>query len=560
MESPSLVTTEQPLIQPEQSVLHAAPRQVKLFKGQIILNPTINKKNFFTYMIFNLYMGIILIPINLLQAPLLTITYGLSPAASANANSIVQICQLVFQLLLAPWVGFVCDKYSRKLLIIAGVIAVTTSTVLLPNLPGIYPYYVFVLLLQCFGFLCLNIPPLLADYIDYETKGRVAGIITVISSGGSFLATLLEQVGDLRTTINDKFYEFGGITMVLGLIITFGLKGGQYHKKLRHDLKAEGAKKSLRASGVQVYDASSSQDELLENADESYTSEEREAPVISRGVIKLPESDEENTMANTINTIDRETSRNIGYIESSLNNEVSINNQIEVRSPHANRNGPAGPVGSVRASQGHEHEEKAGFMIGIREAKNPWILLGYLCGFLWFSSMNLLGFVFVTYVVSLAGDDGAASQSYALTNKQSLVGTICAIILGFGADKYDKFKQIVFYMICSAVSVIMIILMPSPYHAEAYIAMVFFGISAAGFVIFLNQLLSKYATPKYRASVNAVGTMCVITGGALVNIVGVYISQFDPRLPFFLYLGLLAIAFAMVIYVYAAKKDIIKNL
>lgn len=102
---------QQPLLSQKQ------PPQIKLLGGQVILNPSISKINFFSYLLYSAFMGIIFIPIGLLQVPLMTNIYHLSSSERATANSIVQFLQLALKLLITPILGFVCDKYGESFLL-----------------------------------------------------------------------------------------------------------------------------------------------------------------------------------------------------------------------------------------------------------------------------------------------------------------------------------------------------------------------------------------------------------------------------------------------------------
>jgi len=230
MTNSSFEDSQKPLIIPEDLHQKSAPSQVKLFNNQIILNPSISKTNFIAFLLYSFYVGTILLPLNALQEPLLTNIYNLSASEAADANSLFQLTQIGAQVLLAPLFGFLCDKYGRKMFIIIGVIMLTISIAVLPNLPNVYPSFFFLQAVLGVGILAINISPFLADYIDNQTKGRVAGIATVFNFLGAATATLINQFADLTKNLNQQYYKLGALDLVIGIIIIFGLKGGQYYK------------------------------------------------------------------------------------------------------------------------------------------------------------------------------------------------------------------------------------------------------------------------------------------------------------------------------------------
>lgn len=263
--------SQKPLIIPGESEDKATLPQASLFNNQIILNPSISKTNFIAFLLYSFFVGTILLPLNALQEPLLTNIYNLTASEAADANSLFQLTQIGASVLLAPLFGFLCDKYGRKMFIVIGVIVLTISIVLLPNLPNAYPSFFFLQVLLGVGVLAINISPFLADYIDNRTKGRVAGIATVFNFLGAATATLINQFADLNKNLKQQYYKLGALDLVIGIIIIFGLKGGQYYKnfsdktqeRAKEITESESEKEALGASnlenstiGVAINDAS----------------------------------------------------------------------------------------------------------------------------------------------------------------------------------------------------------------------------------------------------------------------------------------------------------------
>ena len=77
----------------------------------------------------------------------------------------------------------------------------------------------------------MTIAPLLADYIDDRTKGRVSGLTSLMVYVSAFSVTYLNESMDLTKNIALKYYEIAGAAVFIGLAAAIGLKGGRYHKK-----------------------------------------------------------------------------------------------------------------------------------------------------------------------------------------------------------------------------------------------------------------------------------------------------------------------------------------
>jgi len=518
------------------------PPQISLFGGQVILNPSISRVNFFCYLLNSMYFGVIFIPIGLLQVPLMSNIYHLSPAERAKANSLIQLLQLALKMLIAPLLGFLCDKYGRKFLVVFGMLFFNATIFITPNLPSFYPWYVFHQLIQEIAILAVIAPPLLADYIDYETKGRVAGLNGVIVYVCSFVATYVNEGIDF-TKIETTYHQIGIAGMAISTVILLGLKGGAYHKKLFFDKKAIDAKKSLAQACPEEYEKLVADLEEVEGTLEEQEKEAEEGQAI----------DVENigTHIKSYYIQNNPTDTDEGNQRNALNVNPSVVSE--------NENKPSNnPTISMKSNRPHK-EMQPGFMAGLKEAKNPWILISFICGFLMMSIGGCLNFVLVTYVIYLAGED-ATNQAIVLTNKHYLVGALTALFFGFFADKYNKFKLLVFVLINSIIATLLLISTTDPYSWIAYLSMVFYGVAICGFMTTSMQLQSKYANAKFRASVGAVGGMFSVIGGASINVLGVYLMQYSVYIPFYLYLAFSVSAAVLLGVIYAKKKEILNRL
>jgi len=453
-------TTQPLLLAPEEP----SKGQLNFFNGQIMLNPFISKINFFCFLLYTAFMGLILLPLGLLQASVLGVIYKLSSDDQAYVTSTVQFAQLALQLIVSPWIGYFCDKYGRKIPVCCGLTGLCLTIFLTPNLPSPYPYYILNQCVQGMSFSMMILPPILADYIDKRTHGRMAGFASVLVNTGSFFMTSLNAAEDTEENLRKKFLYLGIVASGLALVIVSGLKGGAYHKVA-----------AQRASPVQ---------------------------------------------------------------ECISVNEDNENTQTEAQK---------------------QPEAQPGLMAGIKEAKNPWIFAGYVLNFLMMSSVGLTNFSLVTYIIYLTQDKTKANLAYLLVSKFLLSAAICSVFFGFFADKFNKFKLIVFTVLCSITSITLLLLIKSPTELMAYISMIFYGAASAGFITFSTQLLNKYASAQFRGSVVAFGGMISLLASASINILGVYLIHFNVLIPFFMYFGFALTGLLILVILYISKRDILNQ-
>lgn len=147
-------------------------------------------------------------------------------------------------------------------------------------------------------------------------------------------------------------------------------------------------------------------------------------------------------------------------------------------------------------------EEQPNLMTGLKQAQNnPWILAGYICGFLSTALAGLISGLLVNYIVAVTNDENSATQAYVLMNVRSCIGIPTSLFFGFYIDRFNKFKLVMIALTCSIIGDFFIILSPPPYHVMAYISMIFFAIASSRLGTVMGQVLSKYPEPKYRAIV-----------------------------------------------------------
>lgn len=241
-------------------------KQVTLFKNQVILNPTISLIN---YISFNLYYLVIIfayVSVDVLQPVLLSSKDYYNVTDLTTVNSTITVWDMLVKISLAPLYGFMCDRVGRRIVVFIGIISMSAGILLLPFIGGgvVFPYYVFARALYANGAIACIVVPLLADYVDYETKGRASSILVVLSGLGAVFSSSFCTSMTANISVGQRYIYLAAIVFFAGMLVGFGLKGGKYHKKLYYDAKAEQARQEL--VGTSTHDSSHIlQQNLLEN-------------------------------------------------------------------------------------------------------------------------------------------------------------------------------------------------------------------------------------------------------------------------------------------------------
>jgi hypothetical protein len=82
--------------------------------------------------------------------------------------------------------------------------------------------------------------PLLADYVENDTKGRASAINVVLAGlGAVFSATVITNLLIQNFTMHTSYLTAGVVMIVLGFIYTLGLKKGVYFKEQSNSISSE---------------------------------------------------------------------------------------------------------------------------------------------------------------------------------------------------------------------------------------------------------------------------------------------------------------------------------
>ena len=458
--------------------------QVGILKNQVILNPSISLVN---YIFFNLYYLLIIfayVSIDTLQPTLLTDPnyYNVSQEDLTSVNSTILVWDMGIKIIMAPFYGAFCDKIGRRPVVFIGIISMSIGLALLPVIGGsgsVFPLFVVARGIYANGAIACIVVPFLADYVDYETKGRAAGILVVLAGLGAVFSSSYSLSLTQNFTIGQRFQYLAIIVFVAGMIVALGLKGGKYHKNLYHDVKAEQAKR-----------------DLLEN-----------------------------------NELDSDEGSPVNTEESTAEEQKGVFHNISR---------------------------------GIKQARNPWIFIGYIVSFLSRGDTGILSFSLVIwskhyYANTASEQNNAEIQAYILSGIAYSVLFLVALFFGFFGDKYSKFKSLLVVFVSTIIGLIMLVLSSGPHDALAFASMAFIGVGIAGYETFSLQLVNKYANARYRGSVNAMSSLLGVVGLVAVSIGGGYLMGVNINASFYIFMGFSVLALLITIHLYI-KSEVVRKL
>jgi len=451
-----------------------------LFGGQITLNPTISKLNFASYLLLQVIVSFVVTTMDGFQINLLKLRYKVDDVYTVN--TIVLIFDMIFKLIISPFYGYLCDKLGRRVFVIYGLISFSVAAFLYQFFDTVYPYFIFARLIFANGIIAIGVSPLLADYVDFNSKGRMSGALTLMGSFSGFLASNYEAYGDLNDLIRTKLVFLSLGVIFVGLLVVLGVKGGNYHKALYNDPNAKKIRDALEGKQEKL---------LVENPE------------------GLEKSDD--------------------VIQKVIEEENSAEKPSKLQM----------------------------ILEGFKQAKNPWILIGFMITFLGVAQGGILTFVLTAWVNAKINDpdpDHASTQAYNLSSKAMLALLFSSMIFGFSSDKYSKFKLVLFTLLSAMSGALFLILAPNPFHWLAYASMVFTGIGNSGSSVAMNTLVNKYAEPRYRAVVASAGQIMHVLGFANSSMLGVYLVKFSYNYPLYIYLSVCGITTITLIFLYSTNK------
>lgn len=471
----------------KESMTNSEP-QVTFLKKQIILNPTISLLNFIAFNLYYLVIIFAYVSVDTLQPSLLSDPdyYTIDPMDITNINSTILLWDMGVKVLMAPFYGFLCDRIGRKPVVFIGLTSMAIGIALCPYIGNgtVFPLFVIARAIYANGAIACIVVPLLADYVDYETKGRAAGLLVILAGLGAVFSSIycLSLTGTI--TMGQQYVYLAIAVWVVGVIVALGLKGGPYHKNLYYDPKAEQAMQNLTNSSTRLQDSIAVNSHPLTESDASDVPEEK-------GLFK-------------------------------------------------------------------------NFVQGIHQAKNEWILIGYIISFLSRGDTGVLSFTMVIWASVYYPPDptdqtDAANQAYMLSGIAYVVLLLTALFFGFFSDKYSKFKLLVVVYVSTIIGMVLLIVSGGPTNALAYVSMVFVGIGVAGYELFSLQLVQKYSNTKVRGSVNAMSSLIGVIGLVVISIGGGYLMGTDINASFYMFLGFSALALIISLFLYR-KSEVLRKL
>src|SRR5690606_31454758 len=152
----------------------------------ILLSPSISLINYISFNLYYLIIIFVYVSVDILQPILLSNPhyYNIKSEDLPTINSTILVWDMGIKILLAPFYGIFCDKIGRKFVAFIGLTSMCIGVGTLPLMGyfgrgAVFPYFIFARAIYANGAIACIVVPLLADYVDYETKGRAAGLLVV---------------------------------------------------------------------------------------------------------------------------------------------------------------------------------------------------------------------------------------------------------------------------------------------------------------------------------------------------------------------------------------------
>lgn len=229
MDTPT--TNKSPLItNPSQS----SPSAETFFFGKIILHQNISKLNYFCSLIHFLLMTFTFVSVDTLQPMLLKSSAYLNVSKDeiGSENARILLIDIIVKIIFAPIYGILSDKFGRTRVLIFGYISISCGFFFMPFANNIYPQFCLCRILFAQGCMAITSAPLLADYVNFSTKGRASAINVIMASLGAVIsAYLIDNFLTNHMSLKLSCIIASICILVIALLYAAGIKHGKYFVK-----------------------------------------------------------------------------------------------------------------------------------------------------------------------------------------------------------------------------------------------------------------------------------------------------------------------------------------
>ena len=217
------------------SVKYVSDIPQKVLKGKILLNEGISPRNFYSSLLYVLFLGIITITYTTLEPQYIGKRFYIEQENMGKTTSWLYLIDYSIRLCFALLYGPMIDRYGRKPILTIGVILVSLSYFLVPVLnQSLFLGYLSAKSLFSCGIIALQMIPFAADYVDDSTKGIMASLnFSIAFVGGGIGAVILKSLAYFEVGIQETYWTFGAIVFIMGFLISTGVKKGNKYYRLR---------------------------------------------------------------------------------------------------------------------------------------------------------------------------------------------------------------------------------------------------------------------------------------------------------------------------------------
>ena len=206
-----------------------------VLKGKIVLNEGISPTNFYSSLLFVLFLGVISITFTTLEPQYISQRFYISDENMGGTTSLLYLIDYSIRLCFALLYGPMIDRFGRKPILTIGVILVSLAYFLVPILnQSLFLGYMSAKSLFSCGIIALQMLPFSADYVDDSTKGIMAAMNFCIAFfGGGIGAAALKLLSYFQFEYKKVYWILAGIVLVMGLVIRMGVKKGNQYYRIR---------------------------------------------------------------------------------------------------------------------------------------------------------------------------------------------------------------------------------------------------------------------------------------------------------------------------------------
>lgn len=204
------------------------------FFGKVILHKNISKINYFCSLIHFLLMTFTFVSVDTLQPMLFKSSSYLNVNKDdiGSENARILLIDIIVKIIFAPIYGLMSDKFGRTRVLLFGYLSMSLSLFFMPFSDNIYPKFCICRIIYAQGCMAITTIPLLADYVDFTTKGRASAINVIMASLGAVIsAYLISNLLVNHMSLKLTCMIAAICILVVAILYTSGLKHGKYFVK-----------------------------------------------------------------------------------------------------------------------------------------------------------------------------------------------------------------------------------------------------------------------------------------------------------------------------------------